>query len=157
LAEAADRIGQLAGRVYMFGMLRTVTYLARSGRVPPGRDQPGGLVAFAIGRRLMEHVRHWHKYAVQEQPPDLWFHFRDASGQVMGVTAGNLQQLHHELVRCSPGSIRHYVHRRDFSRWVFDVFRDHTFARSLESLEAAAVQSESPEARVRQQLLTLIE
>lgn len=121
------------------------------------RDRPGEVTAFTIGRRLVKHVRHWHKYAAHEQPPNLHFLFRDADGHLTGAAAAHLAQLHDELVRCPAETIRHHVGRRDFSRWVRDVFRDPTLARAIEIIERDAVQREPPPAFVRQELVILIE
>lgn len=108
-----------------------------------------------LGPRWVRHVRHWHKYARSQLPVHQRFYVRSPRGAT-GSVAGNLAELHRELVLCGPDVIEHHTRGRDFSRWVRDVMRDEELAAAMSDVEALAGGSLSTE-DIRARLLRAIE
>ncbi len=96
--------------------------------------EPESLRPFVMGRRWVEHVRHWHKYAEGKLPAPKRFYFRDRQSET-GAVAANLGELHHELRRCRPLVLRHHAGGADFSRWIEDVIQDLDLARQVAEAE----------------------
>jgi len=99
------------------------------------RGVPGPARPFVLGDRITGHVRHRSKYVHAELPWDRRFYFRDPA-QTTWHSAGNLEQFHHELRRCSLAGVEHHVAGHDFSRWVDDVLQDAELAARLREIEA---------------------
>jgi hydroxymethylpyrimidine pyrophosphatase-like HAD family hydrolase len=113
---------------------------------------------FEPSHRLVQHVRHWHKYAGARLPAYRRFYFRNHR-DLTGAAAANLEEFHHELRACSPDVLRHHAAGGDFSRWVQDVIQDGELADSLRGLEHR-LRSAADEAAVeglRGELLAVIE
>jgi hypothetical protein len=123
------------------------------------RREPGARIEpFEIGPRGSLHVRHWHKYAYNDLPVAMRFHFRDAA-RATGVVAPNLSEFHRALEGASEDVLRHHAAHQDFSRWVRDVVCDSKLAAILGDLETqltAAASGEDVEA-IRRALLDAIE
>lgn len=86
---------------------------------PSGTGSP---VAFELGRRSSEHVRHWHKYIDGELPEPVRFYF---AAEDEGQVAGNLREFHRRLGTCHPATLEEHARRKDFSRWIGEVLKDH--------------------------------
>ena len=104
--------------------------------------------------RRTAHFRHEHKYRTAAGATRFRFHFRD-SQHLTGATAGNLDELEEELVRCHPSVVRHHCLHHDLSRWVSDVFHDERLGARLRIIEARLCES-SPGAMVELVRLDLI-
>lgn len=111
------------------------------------RDRPRWAVAFTPGARFTHHIRHEHKYGLRPLEAGRQFHFRRSPSDATGARASNLVDLEEELSRCDRAVIIHHCTRRDFSRWVRDVFHDADLARDLTEVERT-VHLHSPEAIV---------
>jgi hypothetical protein len=110
-----------------------------------------------VGRRTTSHVRHWHKYATVEQPPQTRFYFRRGpSGGIVGV-AGNLQEFHRELSHCDADVVLHHARSHDFSRWIQGVFRDSVLGKTIAAIEEAAAEAGASSNLIRNELLSAIE
>jgi hydroxymethylpyrimidine pyrophosphatase-like HAD family hydrolase len=88
-----------------------------------------------LGKRLVHHVRHLHKYASALLPEHHRFYFTSESGPT-GAVAGNLSQFHREIARCDVAVIERHARNADFSRWVRDVIQDRLLADDLRAVEA---------------------
>jgi hypothetical protein len=128
---------------------------------PPGRavlawrQRPREAVAFTIGPRATQHLRHEHKYGQYGVEPARRFHFRTEPDTPTGAVAANLAELEAELSQCDDGVLRHHCPREDFSCWVSGVFHDKALAAGLSAAEAS-LSAHSPSAVVDQVRLALI-
>jgi hydroxymethylpyrimidine pyrophosphatase-like HAD family hydrolase len=95
----------------------------------PPRVEP-----FKLGRRFVQHVRHWHKYVSSHLPPAGVFRFRTYFGPT-GARADNLASFRRELMLCDPAVLEHHAAHRDFSRWLRHVIQDEELADTALSLE----------------------
>lgn len=116
------------------------------------------LQVFTLPSRTVEHVRHWHKYAGGELPPERRFYFRD-DGDSTGAVAANLEQFHHEVRRCTLDVLRHHAAGGDFSRWIRDVVKDGGLAAASASVERGIQRSGGAQdvEALRRELIELIE
>ena len=97
----------------------------------PGIEEAGGrLRKFWVAPRLSVHVRHRHKYLDLPVPTEQAFLFAEES-----VRARTLKEFTEALSRVAFESIRGYLDRHDFSRWIDDVFGDYSLATRIEELE----------------------
>jgi hydroxymethylpyrimidine pyrophosphatase-like HAD family hydrolase len=119
------------------------------------RARPHQATAFTPGSRRTPHLRHEHKYDHTGLEPDRRFYFRGADDTPTGAVAANLRELEAELVRCSPGVLRHHCPGHEFSRWIAEVFLDQSLAGSVAVAEAR-LSSDSPTAIVEQVRVALI-
>lgn len=119
------------------------------------RQRPGQATAFSLGPRITPHLRHEHKYDLANVESGHWFHFRIEPDTPTGVTVGNLSALESELVRCDRGVLRHHCPHHDFSRWIADVFHDHSLASDVSTAEAGLT-TRSPAAVVEQVRVALV-
>jgi hydroxymethylpyrimidine pyrophosphatase-like HAD family hydrolase len=122
--------------------------LARLGREPE-------LHLLSLGPRWVRHVRHWHKYGYAHLPAPRRFYVRGPRGPT-GAVAGNLAELHRELVLCGPEVIEHHVRGGDFSRWIGDVIQDEQLADETRAIETRALAG-APIEDVRRALVAAIE
>jgi len=96
---------------------------------------------FTLGRRFVQHVRHWHKYADAHLPPGSVFQFRNDLG-LTGARADNLATFRRELLLCDPTVLEHHAANNDFSRWLAHAIHDAllaSIARDLEERSGADV------------------
>lgn len=89
---------------------------------------------FAVAGRRSAHVRHRRKYADVELPPQRWFHFRTAEGEI-GAAAHNLTDFVRYLRSCPPGAVDHHALRGDFSRWAVGAVQDSALGAELAAAE----------------------
>ena len=89
---------------------------------------------FKLGRRFIQHVRHWHKYADAHLPPRDMFQFRNYFG-LTGARAGNLATFRRELLLCDSTVLEHHAAHNDFSNWLEHAIHDETLASTARGLE----------------------
>ncbi len=90
---------------------------------------------FKLGRRFIQHVRHWHKYADAHLPPRSVFQFRNYFG-LTGARADNLATFRRELLLCDSKVLEHHAAHSDFSNWLAHAIHDETLASTARELEA---------------------
>ena len=111
--------------------------------LPMTMEADGRLRAFTIGERLTPHVRHREKYVDVPVADDKAFVF--GSGEA-AIRAHTLREFVDAFERLDPEEAAAYLRRGDASRWVDDVFGDHTLARELRSHERQHARGEGPRA-----------
>lgn len=89
---------------------------------------------FKLGRRFVQHVRHWHKYADAHLPPSNMFRFRNYFG-LSGARADNLATFRRELLLCDATVLEHHVAHNDFSNWLTHAIHDEKLASTARELE----------------------
>jgi hypothetical protein len=90
--------------------------------------------SFKLGRRFIQHVRHWHKYADAHLPPASTFEFRNYFGST-GARADNLATFRRELQLCDSKVLQHHAAHHDFSNWLAHAIHDETLASTARDLE----------------------
>ena len=106
----------------------------RAARIRQGRGVDRD---FVVGTRATPHVRHWHKYVGAPLPPEHWFRFVDATGEVV-ASASNVETFLRGLEAVDPGVLDGHLARGDISRWLSTCLQDHDLA-----AEAAAVERDA--------------
>jgi hypothetical protein len=100
----------------------------------PGVEEAGGrLRKFRVAPRLSFHVRHRHKYVDVPVPAEQAFVFTDGAPTL--VRAWTLKEFTEALSKATIESVKGYLDRHDFSRWIDQVFGDYTLAAQIEDLE----------------------
>ena len=89
---------------------------------------------FRLGRRFIQHVRHWHKYADAHFSPRSIFQFRNYFG-LTGARADNLATFRRELLLCDSTVLEHHAAHNDFSNWLAHAIHDETLASTARDLE----------------------
>ena len=100
--------------------------LTRQAGGPPRR--------FKLLPRLTAHVRHREKYFDFEVVAEQAFVFTEG-GSSIGSSARSLKQFAALLPGCRASSAGDHARRADFSRWVADVFQDHSLASNIRKVE----------------------
>jgi len=98
------------------------------------REAGGQLRRFKLLPRLTVHVRHREKYFDFEVVPEQAFVFTER-GSAIGSSARSLKQFAALLRYCPASSAGDHAQRGDFSRWVGDVFQDHSLASDIRKVE----------------------
>ncbi|NNE19280.1 MAG: hypothetical protein HKN10_12470 [Myxococcales bacterium] len=119
------------------------------------RGDPDAIAILTVGKRLIEHVRHWHKYASSHLPSAEVFRFRSFFGQT-GAQADNLAAFRRELLLSDPRALHHHASHGEFSQWLQRSIRDETLARIARELEEQSVRDQGFE-RLRRELVEAIE
>jgi hydroxymethylpyrimidine pyrophosphatase-like HAD family hydrolase len=110
----------------------------------PGAEEAHGQVRrFRLAPRLTAHVRHRTKYLDMPVLDAQAFVF--TSDGRSGARARTLKEFTGLLVALPAERLVGHLQRRDFSRWIEDVFRDRPLAAHLRTIEAA-VESDNPRA-----------
>jgi hydroxymethylpyrimidine pyrophosphatase-like HAD family hydrolase len=107
---------------------------AQAVALPLTEESRGELVQFTLGARLTPHVRHREKYVDVPVSEARAFVFTP-NGHHGSRVIRTLRQFVAELERRQ--DLGGYLQRGDLSRWVADVFGDHSLAAELRELEAA--------------------
>jgi hypothetical protein len=107
----------------------------------PVTEEAGGQIRrFTIGGRLTPHVRHRQKYVDVPVTDGRAFVF-SANGRA-GLRARTLRQFVDAIEGTDGRSADGYLRRGDFSRWIGDVFGDHSLAHELRVQEQRYVGGE---------------
>ncbi len=103
----------------------------------PGPEEAGGRIRrFRLAPRLTAHVRHQSKYLDVPVLDYQSFVFTDGGRQ--GPRARTLKEFMGLLAALPEDRLRPHMQRHDFSRWLADVFRDHSLAARVRDLEGTA-------------------
>lgn len=100
--------------------------------LPITAESGGRLRPFNVARRLTPHVRHRQKYVDVPVSEQRAFLFTTSPT----VRARTLRQFVRELENTPARILEPFVDRGDFSRWIRDVFGDHSLAAELRAIEA---------------------
>lgn len=112
--------------------------------LPTAEESSGELRTFTIGERLTPHVRHRTKYV--DVPVSDRRAFVFGSGDKVVARARTLREFVDVFVALAPAAAAAYLRRGDPSRWIADVFGDHTLACELQGYERRYAMTEDPEA-----------
>jgi hydroxymethylpyrimidine pyrophosphatase-like HAD family hydrolase len=132
-AESATLAGMCRGTPTppeFFGQLG----LNEAALLPGPEEAQGRAIRFRLGPRLTHHVRHRAKYLDMQVAPEKAFRFGGGQAQVarsLGAFVGLVSGI-------AGGTLATHAHRRDFSRWVREVYRDEPLASELARLEEEA-------------------
>jgi hypothetical protein len=113
--------------------------------LPVTGEAGSDLLPFTIGERLTPHVRHRQKYVDVPVTDNRAFVFR-GDRAAMAVRAHTLREFVTVLEHLEVAHAEGYLRRADFSRWISDVFGDHSLAREVREHERAYAQSKSNDA-----------
>jgi hydroxymethylpyrimidine pyrophosphatase-like HAD family hydrolase len=102
--------------------------------LPTASEAHGAALRFTVAPRLTPHVRHRHKYADLPVPISRRFVFTAAPGQPVAASLAGFAAM---LEQVDPGQMDRHLRHHDFSRWLADVFGDHTLARDVRAVEDA--------------------
>lgn len=100
---------------------------------------------FVIGPRITPHVRHRQKYVDVPVSHSRAFVF-GSSHRGTTVHAHTLREFVAAIAHLDDAEAGGYLRRGDFSRWIGDVFGDHTLARELHRCERRYATETCPEA-----------
>lgn len=75
-------------------------------------------------------------------PADRPFYFHSDIGKYTGVTASTIIELMNKLQTVAMESVEFHLYRRDFERWIRDVFQDITLAERMSSLRKEGLKGE---------------
>ena len=102
--------------------------------VAVAREAEGQLQRFKLLPRLTTHVRHRAKYFDFEVVSGQEFVFTE-HGKPIGSPARSLKQFAALLQGYSATAISDHARRGDFSRWIANVFHDHSLASDIRKIE----------------------
>ena len=101
--------------------------------LPMTEETGGRLVLLNVARRLTAHVRHRQKYVDVPVSEGQAFVFGSGPGAVPRIRT--LRQFVQHIERSPRPIIDPFIERGDFSRWLRDVFGDHTLAATIRVIE----------------------
>jgi hypothetical protein len=107
--------------------------------LPTVEEAGGCLRRFRLAARLTSHIRHRQKYLDVPVPAHLAFYFPGIGGPV-GRHVRTLTEFIDLLVQAPREALDGHLRRHDFSRWIGDVYGDHTLALEIHLLEDAYAQ-----------------
>jgi hypothetical protein len=122
--------------------------------LPGIEEAEGKLRLFRLASRMTPHVRHRMKYFDVPLAEEQGFVFTD-NGQKIASPAQSLGQFVFLLATIPTSSLRGHTQRRDFSRWIANVFHDHHMASDVRSIEERYQQASLE--NMRQALAGIIE
>jgi hydroxymethylpyrimidine pyrophosphatase-like HAD family hydrolase len=99
--------------------------------------------ALTLAPRAVTHVRHWHKYASGELPPDNHFVFRSEAA-LTGERAGNIEEFHRKLESLGTDSLIHHLQCHDFSRWIKEATQDGKLGAEILAIEERLSDADLP-------------
>jgi len=108
--------------------------LGEGALLPGAREAQGKLQRFSFLPRLTAHVRHRSKYLDVPMPSGHEFVFTSDGGPVV-TPARTLQEFVTSLAGVPVGVLDGHARRRDFSKWIAEVFHDHPLASDISKVE----------------------
>ena len=120
------------------------------------RNQPRTCTVLTVAQRETSHLRHWHKYSQGRLPWERRFYFRTDRNTATGRTAGNIEELEHELLTCADAAVSHHSAHKDLSRWIAEVLGDPPLAGRFSEIEDSLCAGEVTAAAARQALTEAI-
>src|SRR5207244_8569870 len=103
-----------------------------------------------MARRESQHLRHEHKYAEGELPPDRIFYFRGPQA-ALNLRAANLKRFCELAEGVDEATWAHHLKRGDYSAWMLNQIKDGELAD-----EVAAVEHDSAATDSRPRVLELV-
>ena len=100
----------------------------------PGPVTGGKLLPFKLLPRLTQHVRHRVKYFDVSVSEKQGFVFT-SNGNAVQAPARSLREFVSAVTTLPPQVLDGHAQRGDFSRWILDVFRDHTLSSRIRKVE----------------------
>jgi hydroxymethylpyrimidine pyrophosphatase-like HAD family hydrolase len=104
--------------------------------LPPAEEAGGRVVRFKVAPRLTPHVRHRHKYADLPVSRSSAFVFTFAPGAPAAASLAGLAAM---LTQMPVRALDHHLRHGDLSRWLTDVFGDHSLARRVREVEQSYI------------------
>lgn len=129
--DEVTALSRLCGVALDAGTLATIDQ-ADAALLPGPDEARGALVRFRVAPRLTSHVRHREKYFDMPVGDGHAFVFNDGAHAARARSFRDLTKL---LASEPLARIAGHCERRDFSRWVRDVFRDGALACRIQQLE----------------------
>ncbi len=123
-AEPVDRWSALLGGLG----------IGEAAALPITEEAGACLRRFHLGRRITHHVRHREKY-VDVPVPDARAFVFTRRGEADGTRVTTLKDFVHALDVMPSEVLEGHARRRDFSRWLAEVFGDYPLALSVRTLE----------------------
>jgi len=114
--------------------LATLSELSTNEALLLTKEASEGPRRFTLLPRLTAHVRHREKYFDFDVVPQQAFVFTE-NGRPIGFPARSLKEFTGLLQSCPASSLGEHARRGDFSRWVGDVFHDHSLASDIRKVE----------------------
>lgn len=102
--------------------------------LPSAQEALGKVQRFSWIPRLTAHVRHRSKYLDLPMQRGHEFVFTE-DGKQVGSPSKTLQEFVSSLGRVSTGVLDGHARRGDFSRWIAEVFQDHSLASDVRKVE----------------------
>lgn len=119
-------------------LLATLT-IGEAALLPTVAEAGGYLRRFRLAARLTSHIRHRQKYLDVPVPAHLAFYFPRIGGPA-GRHTQTLTEFMDLLIRAPRQALDGHLRHHDFSRWIHDVYGDHTLAAEIHLLEDAYAQ-----------------
>jgi hydroxymethylpyrimidine pyrophosphatase-like HAD family hydrolase len=130
LVELSGRQGSPAPAIRTFREL----HLDEAALLPGAEESHGEIRRFRLAPRQTAHVRHRSKYVDMPVSDAHAFVFNDTAAP--GHRARTLKEFVDLLGRVPLDRLEGHARRHDFSRWMYDVFRDRPLAAYLSVLES---------------------
>jgi hydroxymethylpyrimidine pyrophosphatase-like HAD family hydrolase len=115
--------------------LATLT-IGEAALLPTVEEASGRLRRVRLAARLTSHIRHRQKYLDVPVPAHLAFYFPGIGG-AGGRHAQTLTEFVALVVQAPREALDAHLRHHDFSRWIGDVYGDHTLAAEIHRLEDA--------------------
>jgi hydroxymethylpyrimidine pyrophosphatase-like HAD family hydrolase len=116
------------------GTTAILSQLSTDEAVVATKEAEGDIRRFKLLARLTTHVRHREKYFDFDVVPGQEFVFTE-NGKPIGSPARSLKQFSALLQDCQMSCVGEHASRGDFSRWVANVFYDHSLASDIRKIE----------------------
>lgn len=131
---ALARYGRWSGPVEELRRVLGSLDLHEAVLLPLAAESGGRLLRVHLAPRLTTHVRHRTKYLDVPVPHTHAFVF-SGEAAMNGLRARSLNEFAAVLARTSGPAVDRHLHSHDFSRWIDEVFGDHSLAADVRAIE----------------------